>query len=137
MPLEPLVYWVDRTFGRKIVPDAIRAAGRKVYHHDDEFPENAKDVEWLPYVASNGWIIITRDKGIWTTPFQRRAFYDAGARVFIVTATALRAEDEAKLIVSMLNRMEEIVAETTAPFMARVNRTEVVLRVPIPSDFGA
>jgi hypothetical protein len=43
------------------------------------------------------------------------------------TAKALRGLDEPKLIVSMLSRMEAIISVTPPPFMARMNRTEVVL----------
>jgi hypothetical protein len=109
------------------VPEALRNAGRDVHHHDDRFPENAKDADWLPVVATAGWIIITRDKAIWRNRLQRQAFYAAGARVFIVTAKTLRGQDEGSLIVSKLERMEAIASATPAAFMARVNRTEVVL----------
>ncbi|MFL5313176.1 MAG: hypothetical protein ACJ79H_22305 [Myxococcales bacterium] len=126
--LPELVFWIDRSIGRHIVPAALRKTGRQVKHHDDEFPENAEDVDWLPIVGSRGWIIITQDHRIRTRPNERRAYQAAGARVFIVTASGLTGRELAELLVTKLRRIEEFVQnQPPGPFMARINRSEIVL----------
>lgn len=45
-PADP-IYFVDRSLGGKFVATALRAAGAEVVVHDDVFPQNATDVEWL------------------------------------------------------------------------------------------
>jgi hypothetical protein len=34
-PPERLVFFIDRSLGRKVIPDALRAAGEEVRIHDD------------------------------------------------------------------------------------------------------
>ena len=45
--LASLVFFVDRSLGKHIVAQALRAAGARVEVHDDHFPQDATDVEWL------------------------------------------------------------------------------------------
>lgn len=49
-----------------------------------------KDTEWVPLVASRGWLIITRDFNIRENPAERRAVRENGARM-----VALSGEDAA------------------------------------------
>jgi uncharacterized protein with PIN domain len=62
--LEELTFFVDRALGKKYIPDMLRAAGYRVEVHDDHFDKAASDVDWVPAVASRGWIILTKDEKI-------------------------------------------------------------------------
>jgi uncharacterized protein with PIN domain len=62
--LEELTFFVDRALGKKYIPDILRAAGYRVEVHDDHFDKAASDVDWVPAVASRGWIILTKDEKI-------------------------------------------------------------------------
>ena len=42
-PPESLIFFIDRSLGRKVVPGALRTAGEEVRIHDDYFPQDAKD----------------------------------------------------------------------------------------------
>src|SRR5688572_3484619 len=46
-PPEPLVFFIDRSLGRKKVPEALRAAGVEIRVHDELFPQGTLDVDWL------------------------------------------------------------------------------------------
>jgi hypothetical protein len=48
------VFFVDRSLGKHVVPDALRAAGAHVEVHDDHFAQDALDEVWLPAVGQNG-----------------------------------------------------------------------------------
>lgn len=48
---EPLVFFLDRSLGKKKIADALRQAGERVGVHDDHFPPDAKDVDWLSGVG--------------------------------------------------------------------------------------
>jgi hypothetical protein len=61
-PPEPLVFFVDRSLGRHVIPDALRAAGVQVELHDDHFPQDAQDQIWLAEAGKRGWIVLTKDK---------------------------------------------------------------------------
>jgi hypothetical protein len=59
---EPLVFFVDRSLGRHIIPNALRDAGALVELHDDHFSQDAKDQVWLAEVGKRGWVVLTKDK---------------------------------------------------------------------------
>lgn len=63
-PLENAVFFVDRCLGKKCVASALRETGHRAEVHDDHFPQDAKDEEWLPVVGERGWLVITRDDRI-------------------------------------------------------------------------
>ena len=46
------------------MPEALRAAGAQVEIHDDNFPQGALDVEWLPEVGRRGWVLLPKDREI-------------------------------------------------------------------------
>jgi hypothetical protein len=46
-PRELLLFFVDRSLGKKRIAEAMRAAGAQVHVHDDFFAPGAPDVEWL------------------------------------------------------------------------------------------
>lgn len=41
-----------------------------------------KDADWIPQVAKNGWVVISRDRHIQHRPSERQAIVDAKARMF-------------------------------------------------------
>src|SRR6185295_13285523 len=42
-PPEQLVFFVDRSLGRKIIPTALRKTGEEVRVHDEHFPQDTRD----------------------------------------------------------------------------------------------
>ena len=63
-PPEPLVFFIDRSLGRKIVAQALREISETVEIHDDHFAPDAKDEAWLAEVGKRGWIVLTKDDRI-------------------------------------------------------------------------
>jgi PIN like domain len=59
---ESLGFFVDRSLGRRVIPDALRAAGAPVELHDNHFPQDAQDQMWLPEAGKRGRIGLTKDK---------------------------------------------------------------------------
>ena len=83
---EQLVFFVDRSLGRKIIPGALRQAGEEVRVHDDYFQQDAKDEVWLADVGKRGWIVLTKDKNIRYRPVELQALLLAKVRAFVLTA---------------------------------------------------
>lgn len=52
-------FFADRNLGVHVFPAIVRAEGVIVHLHQDHFPQNAADVEWMPETARRGWIIIS------------------------------------------------------------------------------
>jgi hypothetical protein len=59
-----LVFFIDRSLGRKIVAQGLRDVDEIVKIHDDRFAPYAKEVEWLVEVGKRGWIVLTKDDRI-------------------------------------------------------------------------
>src|SRR6266508_235906 len=87
-PPEPLVFFIDRALGRKIVAQALRQIGETVEIHDDHFAPDAKDEDWLFEVGKRGWIVLTKDDRIRYRVTERTAIVSARVRAFVLTSTA-------------------------------------------------
>jgi hypothetical protein len=62
--LESLVFFLDRSVGKRRVAESLRARGALVELHDDHFAKDVPDSEWIAEVIRRGWIIVTKDKWI-------------------------------------------------------------------------
>jgi hypothetical protein len=58
---DPIVFFLDRSLGKKRVAIALRNAGAIVHLHDDYFSPDARDEEWLSVVGEHGWVVLTKD----------------------------------------------------------------------------
>ncbi|OGI48359.1 MAG: hypothetical protein A2151_03965 [Candidatus Muproteobacteria bacterium RBG_16_65_34] len=125
-PLDDVVFFVDRSLGRKAVPEALRAAGARVEVHDDHLPQNAKDEDWLAYIGERNWVALTQDARIRHHELEFKALLRAKVRTFVLTAKGLRGEENAAIIVNALPAMLHILAKHPGPFVARIARNSKV-----------
>ncbi len=101
---------------------ALREAGAEVHAHDDHFPAEAPDEEWLAEVGRRGWVVLTRDGRSRYRPLERAALISGRrARLRPGRRRGSRGEQMAAVFVKALPRIERFVAENPAPFIARVN----------------
>lgn len=124
------VFFVDRSLGRHIVPDALRAAGAHVQVHDDLFPQNAPDEVWLPAAGRNGWAVLTSDDRIRYRQAEMSAATAAGVALFIFTGTRMRAAAIGDAIVRALPQMRALLEATPRPFAAKISRSGSVALLP-------
>ncbi len=69
-----------------MVVAALRTAKEAVIVHDDVFPDDAPDVEWLSEVGKRGWVVLTKDARIRTNALERAALLDANVAAFMLGA---------------------------------------------------
>jgi hypothetical protein len=69
-------FFFDRCISEKIV-EALKCLDVSAIHHSEVFDHDAKDVDWIPEVGANGWILVTCDDRIRKRPAERRALADA------------------------------------------------------------
>src|SRR5574341_871525 len=79
-PPNRYAFFIDRSLRSKIVAEALRQAGAEVHVHDDYFPPNAPDEEWLRVVGRRGWIVLTKDDRIRYRGTGLAALINAGVR---------------------------------------------------------
>jgi len=124
---EPLVFFLDRSLGKKKVAQALRQAGAVVEVHADHFPADARDEDWLRVVGSRGWIVLTKDERIRYRPNERRALLRSGVRAFILTARNLTGEEMGAVFVKSLSHMRRLVQRRRGALIAAVTRAGVRL----------
>lgn len=130
-----VVWFVDRSLGRGVA-EALRAVGEDVVHHDDEFPQDALDEEWLPVCGERGWVVLTKDKAIRRRMQERQAHLAAGGRAFFLTSGSMTGVDMAQVFVAHLGRMRRLVSTQPPPFIALVDRGGVKVHIASPKPRG-
>ena len=120
---EPLVFFVDRSLGRRTIPDALRDAGARVELHDDHFSQNAQDQVWLTEAGERGWIVLTKDKHIRYRAVETNALMSANVRAFVLTARGdLSGAEIGQIFVKALPAISRLCATGLKPFVAHVSR---------------
>lgn len=131
-PLDDVVFFIDRSLGRKAVAEALRQAGEKVEVHDDHLPQNAKDEEWLRYVGARNWVALTQDDRIRFHYHERLALLLANVRTFVLTAKGLRGEQNGEIIAKALPAIRRILSKHPGPFIAKISRGAGVTLFELP-----
>lgn len=123
LPPEPLVFFVDRSLGRRIIPAALRTAGAQIELHDDHFPQDAQDQVWLAEAGKHGWVVLTKDKHIRHRAVEIHALLTAKVRAFVLTARGdLSGAEIGQILIKGLPAMNKLCATVTPPFVAHVSR---------------
>lgn len=123
---EPLVLFIDRSLGKKIVAGALRQAVAQVEIHDDHFPPDAPDEDWLREVGRQGWVVLTKDRGIRYRAPALVAIRQSAVRMFVLTAGDLQGAEMAAIFAKALPRIARVVSRQTAPFIAKVTKSGAV-----------
>ena len=99
---------------------ALREAGAVLHIHDDHFPPDAKDEDWLAEVGRHGWIVLTKDYRIRYRHVERLALMKAGVAAFILTSGDLQGEEMAQIFVKALPKMTRFLQKHAKPFIAKI-----------------
>jgi predicted nuclease of predicted toxin-antitoxin system len=119
--LEPYTFYVERSLGGKVVPDALVNAGLHIERHKEHFKHNAEDVEWLPFCGVRGWVVLTKDKAIRSNEVELIALIRAGVATFVITSGEMTGEDMANAYIKALPQIARFLKNKQRPFIARVS----------------
>jgi predicted nuclease of predicted toxin-antitoxin system len=122
------VFFVDRCLGRT-VHRALRAAGYEAIWGDDEFEQNAKDLEWLPAIASEGWVLLTKDAAMRYNREEREAILESGMRCFVLASANLPARQQTDVLLSCMPTFLDMLTKESGAFIASVRRGEPRVQV--------
>jgi hypothetical protein len=120
---DPIVFFIDRCLGKHPIIEQLRATGAVVKGHDDHFPQNAQDVEWIPEVGRREWVILTKDARIARNPLERRAVAYARIRMFTLVAKKLSGAETAIAFQLAMPAMIQLIHRHPPPFIAKVYPT--------------
>ena len=120
---EPVVFFIDRCLGTKVIAEALRRANEVVKTHDELFPQNTPDEKWLEMAGRQNWLVLTKDTRIRYHAHEIAALLDSGVRAFVLTARGdLTGAEMAAIFLKALPSIKRVALETQAPFVARVQR---------------
>ncbi len=92
--------------------------------HDDYFQEqNTQDTEWMPAVASEGWIALSHNKRIGTIAIEKDVAMRAGLALFFLIGK-MKHEDLASNLVVTIPRIIRFREKYDPPFIAKVHRPD-------------
>ncbi len=119
-----LTYFTDRDLGRKF-PAILAAAGLAVERHDQLFPPDGSDEQWLAYCGSHDRIAITHNLRIRYTPNELAAVIWHRVALLVVIGHGPIA-DLATNFVNTIVRIEAFVDAHQPPYIAKVYRAAPV-----------
>jgi len=122
-PVSDLVFFIDRSLGRKQVAQALREAGATVEVHDDHFPQATPDVDWLAEVGRRGWVVLSKDERIRRNRIERTALEAARVRAFFLTQQDITGQEMAELFSNALPGMTRRAVSEPAPFIFTISRS--------------
>ncbi|WP_437876079.1 hypothetical protein [Sorangium sp. So ce513] len=112
---EPFAYFVDRSLGRGLVVEALRAANLDVHAHDDHFAQNTPDAEWLVEVGRRGWVVLTKDKNIRVNALERLALLRANVACIMLGRGDLTAPAMAQIFIDALPLIQRVLRRFALP----------------------
>jgi hypothetical protein len=119
--------------GKKSVAGPLRESGLRIELHDDHFPQDAMDEDWLPEVGKRGWYVITRDDRIRYRQLEAMAARGAKVGMFVVVSKNLTGLQTAEVLLKALNRIGRFIKKHRRPFVAKVYRDGKIERLPFQS----
>lgn len=87
--IDPIIFYIDRCLGRKLAR-TLQQQGLTIALHDDHFPQNALDVDWLPIVGQRGWVVLTKDARINCNTIERLTVANYNIQMFALTSQNLK-----------------------------------------------
>jgi hypothetical protein len=117
----PLEFFVDRSLGRHVVPDALRARDAVLHVMADVYGERIgqglADEEWLRDAGKRGWVVLMKDAKIRYRPAELQVVINHGLRAFCLTNANLRGVEMAERFVEHLPRIVRIAEEKPGPYI--------------------
>ena len=100
------------------------ARGDCIYTGHDRSPVivGTDDVDWIPEVSAQGWIVVGRDKKIRKRPAERAALTEHPLRILVLTAAGqLNVWEQLRVLVARWDRIEEL-SQEPPPWMYAVTK---------------
>ncbi len=120
---DQLTFFLDRSLGKELIAKALRGSQVLVEVHDDWFPSNARDEEWLFDVGSRGWIVLTKDRRFHTRVLELSAIARSQAKVFKLAVANLQGAEMALIFAKAIRKISRVAIGNPGPFIATINKS--------------
>lgn len=113
-------FFVDRSLGRRQVPELLRAAGVRLRTLSEVYgvpaDEAVEDVHWLARAGAQGWPVLMKDERIRYRTAEREALLAHSVQAFCLNRGDLRAADMAEAYIGVFPRMV-VACQEPGPFL--------------------
>jgi len=118
---EPPVFFIDRSLSKRTFARLFAAANVACRLHDEHFPPDTPDTEWIRAVGSRGWIILSVDRRIRYNPPEKQAFLESGTFAFMIASRQpLRADEMAEIYLRAMPAISRALASHQPPIVFKV-----------------
>lgn len=137
-PSEPQPeFFVDRSLGRRILPDGLRRLGLVIHTMADVYPggadETVPDVQWIADADAANWVALTKDERIIRHTENQEALVDSQLRVFAIANQHLTGPEMVEYFETNVHRILQR-ARKRGPFVDVIYRESVERRWPRATD---
>lgn len=119
-------FFVDRSLGRRTVPELLRAdcwdLATLAEHYGIPADEVVADVDWLRLAGQHSWPVLMKDERIRYRPAERAALLEHGVRAFCLTSGNLTGHQMAEHLIAHRSAIWDNAAGPGAALFA-VSRT--------------
>ena len=113
-------FFLDRSLGRRQVPDLLRAAGVRLQTLAEIYgipaDETVQDVDWLARAGDQGWPVLMKDERIRYRAAERQALLVHNVQAFCLSSGNLRAVAMAEIYIRVLPRII-VACQQPGPFL--------------------
>lgn len=110
-PPERPVFFIDRSLGRHLIPDALFEAGFEVHTmlsvYGIGIEETVADEIWLERVGTEGWVALTKDKRIRHRINELIAVQAHAVRLFYLVAGGLTGPQQRDRLLKNVHRIAQ------------------------------
>ena len=115
--------FLDENLAGKRLPEGLRKAGLTVKLLHEEFRRGILDLDLLPQIGKEGWILLTKDNQIRRRPLEIEAFLAARLRVFVFESAEMTSEAMLNAFRKALPAIGRFVKKRKPPFVVRIGVT--------------
>ena len=119
-PLEPPVFFLDKSVATHAVASPLRDAGLRVELHGDHFSPGTEDPVWLATVGQRGWFVLTRDTRIRYRRSEIEAAREAKVGMFVLGGKNLDYVAISRAIAMASSGMMRLIRRVDRPFVATI-----------------
>lgn len=141
--MEPPILYFDRCVGTDI-PESLRRLGlRNVYHHHINrsivgekpsrdrttlFEHDTPDDEWMDYVGSRGWVVISQDYSLQLEQATLAAIKQHKVRVFYLWGSEAPKAETMRVFLNARARIIDMATRNPGPYIFRVKKSGTLQR---------
>jgi predicted nuclease of predicted toxin-antitoxin system len=124
-----MTFFLDNNLS-PVIPTALRILGESACHLQDNFKPDAKDIEWIPFVAERKMALITLDLRITKVPLEVGLLKKFNIKAFFLEGKSMDGWSRILQIFRAWKEMQHHALNHRPPHIFKVNRQGTKIYAP-------